>query len=177
MKRLTLTYLLCSFSLGFLFGQEIELGQKAPNIILQTPEGKEVSLSSLQGQIVLIDFWASWCAPCRRENPELVTLQKKYSNTLFKDAEGFSIYSVSLDRNKEKWTKAIEEDKLRAFTNVNDQKGVKGMVAKEYGIEQIPTNFLIDGEGYIIAINLTSDQLSDRLPKLEKKKKRYFSFF
>lgn len=137
----------------------VEVGSIAPEIILPTPTGKELALSSLRGKYVLLDFWAAWCGPCRRENPTLVQNYKKYYR------KGFTIYQVSLDNNKEHWTKAIRKDKLKWY-HVSDLKHWKSEAAKLYNVRTIPTNFLINPEGEIIATNLRGKRLEEKLKEI-----------
>ncbi len=137
----------------------VSVGAVAPDINLQTPDGKTVALSSLRGKVVMIDFWASWCGPCRRENPNVVKLYNKYKD------KGFEIYGVSLDRNKEDWVKAIADDKL-TWTHVSDLKFWESEAAALYKVEAIPATFLLDKDGKIIAKNLRGEQLEAFLNKL-----------
>lgn len=127
--------------------QEKEL-VKAPDIVLKSPDGKTIKLSKLKGKMVLIDFWASWCGPCRQENPNVVEAYNKYKSSKFNNAKGFEVYSVSLDRNEDAWKKAIEVDKL-AWKNHGWDKD--GTVSKLYRVQSIPSGFLVDGEGNIVA--------------------------
>ncbi|OWY24015.1 AhpC/TSA family protein [Sphingobacteriales bacterium UPWRP_1] len=136
------------------------IGKDAPDIKLQTPDGKEKSLSELRGKIVLIDFWASWCGPCRRENPTVVAAYKKYN------PKGFDIYSVSLDQNKEKWIEAIKKDGLEWNSHVSDLAGWNSQAAALYGVRSIPAAFLIDKEGKIVAKNLRGPALEAKLAEL-----------
>ena len=146
-----------------------EIGNKAPELKYLSPDGKEIALSELKGKLVLIDFWASWCTPCRRENPTVVNAYHKYNDAKFKNGRGFEIYSVSLDQNKEAWIKAIKTDKLEWDAHVSDLKYWSSEGAQKYGVSSIPTNFLIDKDGIIIAKNLRGEALERELEKWVKK--------
>ncbi|HSI91425.1 MAG TPA: TlpA disulfide reductase family protein, partial [Adhaeribacter sp.] len=125
----------------------VTVGRQAPEITLPTPDGKTMSLSSLRGKYVLIDFWASWCGPCRRENPNVVKMYNQYKD------KGFEIFGVSFDQSKEKWVKAIADDKL-TWPHVSDLKGWESAAAGLYNITAIPHTILIDPQGKIVAKNL-----------------------
>ena len=141
---------------------KIAVGQPAPEIALPDPKGVTRKLSDLKGKIVLIDFWASWCGPCRRENPVVKALYKKYN------ALGFEIFSVSLDRVKEEWIAAIEQDALPWPNHVSDLKYWDCAPAKLYQISSIPSTVLIDREGKIIATNLRGPMLESKLAEVFK---------
>lgn len=140
----------------------LSTGSIAPEVSLPDPEGDIISLSSLRGKYVLLDFWASWCPPCRKENPNLVKNYNKYNN------EGFEIYQVSLDRTRDAWIKAIENDQLN-WIHVSDLKMWNSVVVPVYHIEGIPLNFLLDPEGRILYHNLRGERLSEVLHELFEK--------
>jgi peroxiredoxin len=139
--------------------KKLAVGQPAPEIALPNPEGQVVKLSSLRGQYVLVDFWAKWCGPCRKENPNVVKAFKR-----FKD-KGFTVYGVSLDRNKEDWVQAIAQDGL-TWTHVSDLKYFQSEAARTYDINGIPYSLLLDKEGKIIAKNLRGPALEAKLEEV-----------
>ena len=134
-------------------------GKVAPNIALPNPQGDTVTLHSLRGEYVLLDFWASWCKPCRVENPHLVKAYKKYNN------KGFEIYQVSLDKKKSAWVDAIEKDNLD-WVHVSDLKFWNSNAAQTYNIRSIPANFLLNKKGEIIGKNLRGDALDKKLHEI-----------
>jgi len=139
--------------------RKLGIGREAPEISQLNPEGKMTSLSSLKGNIVLIDFWASWCGPCRKENPNVVQLYQKYHS------KGFEVFSVSLDKSREAWLKAIADDHL-TWTHVSDLGYWKSAPALLYGVSSIPFTVLIDREGKIIAKKLRGEDLERKLEEL-----------
>jgi thiol-disulfide isomerase/thioredoxin len=141
----------------------INLGNKAPEIMQAAPKGNVITLSSLKGKMVLIDFWASWCSPCRQENPTVVAAYNKYHTLNFKNGKGFEVLSVSLDQNTTAWEKAIEKDQLIWPYHVSDLQGWNNSAAQRYGVSSIPTNVLVDGNGIIIAKNLRGSDLEKAL--------------
>jgi len=130
---------------------------EAPEISLPSPAGDTINLSSTRGSVVLLDFWAAWCAPCRQENPNLVKAYNQYHS------KGFQIFQVSLDKTKEAWMKGIQDDKLDKWIHVSDIQYWNSVVVPLYKIESIPANFLLDKEGRIIASNLRGEQLQTKL--------------
>lgn len=149
----------------------VEVDSIAPEIVYVAEDGTELKLSDLRGKMVLVDFWASWCKPCRRETPYLIEAYKNYKNARFDNGRGFEIFSVSLDANKESWEKAIVADNMTWNYHVSDLKGWYSDYAKLYGVKSIPASFLIDGNGVVIATNLRGDKLETIL---KKKKKTFF---
>jgi peroxiredoxin len=140
--------------------EAIAVGQPAPDIALPNPSGKVLKLSDLKGKIVLLDFWASWCGPCRRANPAVVTAYNKFNK------KGFEIYSVSLDKDRDKWVDAIAQDHLGWDYHVSDLKFWNSQAAQLYKVQAIPQQFLIGRDGKIIATAQAGGSLEAQLEKL-----------
>ncbi len=138
------------------------IGSNVPAIELPSPDGKKINLNVTKGKYVLLDFWASWCGPCRRENPTLVENYKKYKS------KGFTIFQVSLDKNSKDWTNAIAKDKLQDWYHVSELKSWQSAIVQTYKIKSIPTNYLLDPEGKIIASNLRGVALGEKLKEIFK---------
>ena len=132
-------------------------GDMAPDIVMNDPAGVERKLSDLRGKVVLVDFWASWCGPCRRENPNVVRAYAKYKD------QGFEVFSVSLDSKADRWASAIEQDQLTWPNHVSDLKGWRNAAAQAYGISSIPHTMLIDRDGSILATHLRGGALESSL--------------
>jgi peroxiredoxin len=141
--------------------KKVAVGQVAPDFSLTDSTGKAVSLSSFRGQLILVDFWASWCSPCRAENPNFVAIYKEFH------PNGFQMLGVSLDKDRAKWLKAIRDDKL-TWNHISDLKGWECAASQLYGINSIPANVLVDPEGKIIARNIFGDELRKKLKELLK---------
>ena len=125
-----------------------ESTEQAAEIELLNPSGRKTKLSSLKGKLVLIDFWASWCGPCRKENPKVVEAYQKYINKQFVNGKGFEVFSVSLDKDKDQWKQAIKDDGLMWKNHVLDSES---KASKDYYVNSIPSAFLMDQDGNIIA--------------------------
>ena len=154
-------------SISYITGNDV--GEKAPEIALKTIDGTVLKLSSLRGKMVLIDFWASWCSPCRKENPNVVDAYNKYKDQAFVGGTGFTVYSISLDSNKDNWSGAIKADKLAWENHVCDYKKWQSPIVRDYSVTAIPSNYLIDGDGVIVATNLRGAALDKTLSSFLKK--------
>lgn len=138
----------------------INIGDIAPEINLKNPDGKRIKLSSLKNKVVLLDFWASWCRPCRGENPNLVRLYNKFKS------KGFTVYSVSMDKSKDKWTEAILQDNLTWENHVSELQGWNSSAGNKYGVTSIPKTFLINKQGEIVGFNLRGESLEKKINEL-----------
>ena len=135
------------------------IGAEAPGFAGQSPDGETITLESLRGKVVLIDFWASWCGPCRKENPNVVRVYDEYKD------KGFEILGVSLDNKKDRWVKAIADDNL-TWPQISDLQGWRSAVARQYGVSSIPQTVLLDAEGRILARNLRGAALEQKLAEV-----------
>ena len=149
-------------------GNQIQIGSLAPEIALPTPKGDKVMLSSMRGNLVLVDFWATWCAPCVEEQPELKKLYSKYNHANIKGKK-LEILGVSLDNKKEAWEKTIRKFNIK-WTQVSDLKFWTSPVAKTYDIQALPYNLLVDEKGYIVALNLHGKELESFIDSYLQKK-------
>jgi len=174
MKYLLILLLTCTLSAAH---AQLQKGDMAPEIVLNDINGNELKLSSLKGKVVLIDFWAAWCKPCRKENPEIVRMYNKYKDESFDNGEGFTVLSVSLDKKLEHWQRAINKDGLIWASHVSDLKGWRSAAAKAYGISAIPQSYLIDGDGEIIALNPRGERLEKELKKIADSSSLFESWF
>lgn len=137
---------------------QIKVGDKLPSIALKSNNNKTVKLDSFKGKTVLVDFWASWCAPCRVGNKSLVKLYEKYKG------QNFEIVSISIDTDEAKWLRAIEKDKMK-HTQLIDPKGFKAPSAISFGVEALPAVYLFDDSGKLISINPTEKQIITQIQK------------
>jgi peroxiredoxin len=136
------------------------VGSKVPDISLPDANGAVIKLSSLQGKVVLLDFWASWCGPCRKNNRQMLSLYDRYKD------KGFEVYGVSIDENKEAWANAVQQDKMKWLQVIDTRAGFGNELTSTWNLQYIPSAFLIDKEGKIAAVAPEKDELEKWLKKL-----------
>lgn len=146
----------------------IKVGQLAPNIIIKDTQRESQELLELRNKIVLIHFWASWCSHCRKENPKLVQIYKRFHNKEFTQGEDFEIFAISMDKSEKLWKEAIKRDQLFLKYNVCDFKGWYGRYPTKYKVESLPHNILINGKGIVIGRDLSCKDLENKLITLSK---------
>ena len=171
MKKLILVFTIIVALSGATFAQQklgTGIGNKAPELIGKTPSGETIKLSDTKGKLVLLDFWAGWCGPCRKENPNLVSAYNEFKNQKFQNGSSFTVFSVSLDRTADMWKKAIQDDKLSWQYHISDLQFWNSKHAAIYGVRGIPSNFLIDENGIIVAKDLRGPRLEATLQKYLK---------
>lgn len=160
-----LNVLLVVLFLGFVLNYIYRLpkfgdGEIAPQFTATLIDGSEFSLEDLKGNYVLLDFWGSWCAPCRRENPSIVELQNSFSDTKFSDAQGFKVVSVAIETNEKRWKRAIEKDGLIWKYHIAQLDRFQSPIALQYGVKEIPTKYLIGPKGNILSVNESPEKIA-----------------
>lgn len=155
--KLVITTAILLYSLAL--SAQVKVGQQAPEISLPNAKGDTLTLSSFKGKVVLIDFWASWCRPCRESNPHVVKLYEKYKQ------KGFEVFGVSIDNRKESWLKAIKKDKI-TYPQVIDGEGWDANTAVKYGVDAIPATFLLNKDGVVLAVGLEGEKLEEKIKEL-----------
>ena len=140
-------------------------GEKAPQFSSTLIDGSAFELADLEGNYVLIDFWGSWCGPCRKENPDIKELYNKYNKSTFKDASGFEVLSIGVENNEKRWKSAIEKDGLSWKYHIAQMDRFKSPIVSQYGVKEIPTKYLLNQKGEIIGVNLSAGEIDQMLSR------------
>lgn len=138
-------------------------GEQAPKIQAELIDGRSFSLDDLKGKYVLIDFWGSWCGPCRRDNPSIVALHDEFNQKTFDNAHGFEVVSIAIESNRDRMIKAIQKDGLKWDYHIIQLDRFDSPIAKKYGIKEIPTKYLLNPDGYIMGVNQSYDEIRSML--------------
>jgi len=138
-------------------------GEKAPQFSATLIDGSSFELKDLEGSYVLIDFWGSWCGPCRKENPDLVSLYNEFKDASFKDAQGFKMVSIAVETNERRWKAAIDKDQLNWKYHIAQLERFKSPIVSQYGVKEIPTKYLLNQKGEIIGVNLSAYEIAEML--------------
>ena len=162
---IAILYVLFLFGKYLYFKPKYETGIDAPNFEFTALDGQKLSLKEMQGQYILLDFWGSWCGPCRVESPNLVSLKNKFSQKTFDKGSKFDIVSIAIEANEASWKKAIAKDKLNWNNHFTENNRFKSEIATLYGVKEIPTKYLINPKGKIVAVNPTFAFINDFLDK------------
>ena len=138
-------------------------GEKAPQFSAMLMDGSSFELKDLEGKYVLIDFWGSWCGPCRQENPDIVQLYQEFNSAEFEDADGFEVVSIAVETNERRWKSAIEKDNLDWKYHIAQLERFKSPIVSQYGVKEIPTKYLLNQKGEIIGVNLSAGEIAEML--------------
>jgi thiol-disulfide isomerase/thioredoxin len=147
----------------FYFKPKYINGEVAPDFSGKLLSGEDFTFSSLKGQYVLLDFWGSWCGPCRKESPRMVELYQNFHGKEYNNAEGFEIVSVAIETNEKSWKAAIQKDGLDWKYHISENQRFKSPTPAKYGVREIPTKYLINPKGQIVGVNLSIEQIAEFL--------------
>ncbi len=152
-------FLIYALARYFYMKPKFKTGENIPSFEAVLLDGSEFNINSLRGKYVLVEFWGSWCGPCRQQSPDLVKLYDKYNGQKIKNADGFVILSIGVESDQDKWKNAIIKDDLHWKYHIVQLEQFQSPIAKQFGVRQIPTNYLLNEKGQIISVNATMSEL------------------